>query len=222
MSIVKKNIKPDKVHDRQHGHPRAIDLGYSLCKTCDHPVHEDNEFCLVCDSKVEQRSTMELQKAWAWLIVSAMFYPAAMIFPVSTIIFLGASSPSTLLESVSLFWNHGAWHVAIVIFVASVFIPGFKILSVAYILVKISYRRNSVKQCQQVTSLYRFVEFIGRWSMIDVFVVALLVALVKFGGLATMLPGLGIFCFSIVVIASIMAAHHIDIRLLWDEKQKQK
>ena len=144
-----------------------------------------------------------------------MLYIPAMLYPVTTVYALGQVQASTLMGSVIHFFESGSWPIAVIIFVASVAVPILKIIGLACLLV--FAKRKNQQQRLQLTKLYRVVEFVGRWSMIDVFVVAILVALVQIGIFINIIPGLGIMAFTGVVVVTMFAAMQFDPRLIWDD-----
>lgn len=170
--------------------------------------------CGRCGSAVSQRSDSSLGKVWALLISAMVLYVPANLLPVMTVVSLGRDSSSTLMEGVVHFVHDGAWFLALVVFVASVFVPLLKMLVLGGLL--LSVQRGWCGRLAQRTRLYRLVEFVGRWSMVDVFVIALLVALVQFGELASIMVGPGTLSFAAVVILTIWATEAFDVRWMWD------
>lgn len=147
-----------------------------------------------------------------------LLYIPANVLPIMTTTLLGSTSDSTIIGGVVLFLNHGSYLIAIVIFTASVIIPMAKIAAIIWLCVCTT--SDTELNHYELTRLYRMTEFIGKWSMIDVFVVAILVALVQLSGLMTINPGLAITAFSGVVILTMIAANQFDVRLIWDKLEK--
>jgi paraquat-inducible protein A len=133
---------------------------------------------------------------------------------------LGRSEDDTILAGVAYFWTSGDWPLAVVIFVASVMVPMLKLATLA--LLTLTARRGSDWQPHERATLYRVVERVGRWSMLDVFVVALTVALVHFGSFAFITAGPGALAFGAVVILTMLASHQFDPRLIWDNARCQQ
>ena len=133
---------------------------------------------------------------------------------------LGDESPSTLIGGVIILWQAGSYPIAVIIFLASVVVPLAKALILSFLCWLVSKPANS--QTKGYTKVYQLTEFIGKWSMIDVFVVAILVALVQLGNLMSVTPGLGTVFFTIMVICQMLAAHAFDPRLLWDSPSNDK
>lgn len=158
-----------------------------------------------------------LSKTWALLIAAMILYAPANLLPVMSTRYLGRSEDSTIMSGVVYFLQHGDWPLALVIFAASVLVPLLKMLALLYLL--ISVQRHSAIRMRERALLYRITEFIGRWSMVDVFVVGLLAALVQAGNLASIYPGAGATAFATVVILTMLAARAFDPRLIWDHQE---
>ncbi len=174
----------------------------------------DDLRCPRCRSAVHHRKPHALGRTWAFLIAAAVFYVPANLYPVMTMISLGKTYPSTIFGGVIEMIHLGSWPLALIIFCASIAVPGLKIFSLALLL--ITTQLGSRWRLHDRTRLYRLVELIGRWSMIDVYVVSVLIALVQIGQLATFFPGLGATCFATVVVLTMLAAMSFDPRLMWD------
>jgi paraquat-inducible protein A len=127
---------------------------------------------------------------------------------------LGSGSSDTILSGVAVFWSHGDYPIALIIFIASIVIPLAKLFSLSWLC--FSVMSNRKLRPRQVTRLFRMTEFIGRWSMVDVFVVAILVALVQLGNIMTIQPGPAAIAFAMVVIVTMFAVMSFDPRLIWD------
>jgi len=151
---------------------------------------------------------------WALLISAIAMYLPANIFPVMAVTSLGNTQADTIMSGVIYFLSHGDWPLALIIFIASVLVPLLKMIALTYLLLSVQ-RKSPVRKLQR-TKLYRITELVGRWSMVDIFVVALLVALVQIGNLATIEPGIGAIAFAAVVILTMLAALRFDARLIWD------
>jgi len=143
-----------------------------------------------------------------------LLYVPANIYPAVTVISFGRSASSTIVGGVLQLMNREDWPLALLIFTASVAVPVLKLLGLTWLLLSVRFRLRS--RLLDRTRLYRFIEFIGRWSTIDVFVAALLTALVSLGQVATIEPGLGILAFGGVVVTTMIAAASFDPRLIWD------
>ncbi len=170
--------------------------------------------CTRCSTVLHRRRPNSIARTWALLGTAALFYLPANIYPVLTITQLGASTPSTILGGARELLQAGMWPLALLVFVASVLVPGMKLAGLSFMLVEI--HRRSAWRLHDRTRLYRIIEFIGRWSMIDVFMLATLVGLVRSGEIASIDAGFGSICFATVVIMTIFAALCFDPRLMWD------
>jgi paraquat-inducible protein A len=170
--------------------------------------------CPRCGAAVHRRKRDSLNRALALVIAAAIFYVPANALPVMTIVFLGTGSPATILGGVVELIDYGDWPLAALIFFASVTVPLAKLVSLLYLI--LSVKSRSRFRPRQRTFLFRLVEGVGRWSMIDVFVVGLLTSLVQFGSLSVIEPGAGAVYFCGVVVVTIFAAIAFDPRLIWD------
>lgn len=178
----------------------------------------DGEPCGVCHASLHARKPDSLNRTWAFLIAACILYIPANLFPVMiTTTFLGTSA-DTILSGVIYFWVSGEFALAAIVFIASFLIPLFKLVSLL-LLVVLAQRRSHWRQAERAR-LYRMVEFIGRWSMLDIFVVALLAGLVQIEGVATIRAGIGAAAFGAVVVLTMLASLSFDPRLTWDEAEK--
>jgi paraquat-inducible protein A len=199
---------------------RAKDLGLATCHTCgllQKLPPGGHDFCPRCHSQVHMRTANSITVTWALLLTAIIAYLPANLYPVMTVTSLGASQSDTIMSGVIYLLLHGDWPLALIVFVASVLVPLLKIISLIYLL--LSVKRHSALRKEQRTRLYRIVELVGRWSMVDIFVVALLAALVQAGNLATIEPGVGAIAFTSVVILTMFAAMNFDPRLIWDKEE---
>ncbi len=170
--------------------------------------------CPRCGEALHARKPQSVQRAWAFVLAAAICYVPANVFYIMTITTLGKPEPSTILSGVAYLLHHGMWPLALIVFVASVFVPLMKIAILVALLV--SVQRRSLWRPVDRTRLYRLTEAIGRWSMVDIYVVTVLVALVKLGALATIEANIGAVFFGAVVVLTMLAAESFDPRLIWD------
>ncbi|MGP9809574.1 PqiA/YebS family transporter subunit [Halomonas sp. AOP12-C2-37] len=170
--------------------------------------------CTRCHEKLHQRLPHSLQRTWALLGASAIMYIPANIYPIMTTTSLGNSTPSTIIGGVVQLIQMGSWPIAMVIFIASVIVPMGKLGALTWLCLVV--KRSNAMNAQSRTRLYRLTEFIGRWSMVDVFVVAILVALIRAGSLMSITPGPASLAFGSVVVLTMLAAMTFDPRLIWD------
>ena len=170
--------------------------------------------CPRCGAGLASRFQHSIQRTWALAIAAAVCYVPANILPIVTTQTLASSRSDTILSGVVVLYTSGSWPLALIVLVASVMIPLGKLVTLAYLL--ISVRRGSAQGSRDRTRLYRMVELIGRWSMLDVFVVTFVVALIQLRPLMSSQPGPGLPFFAAVVILTMLAATSFDPRLIWD------
>ena len=196
---------------------RAIDRSLASCHTCglllQLPPGRHGR-CPRCGDAVHLRKSNSIRNTWALLLAAVAMYLPANVLPIMTVTSLGNTQSDTIMSGVIYFLKHGDWPLALIIFVASVLVPLLKMIALAYLL--LSVQRRSPLRRNQRTRLYRVTELVGRWSMVDVFVVALMAALVQVGELATIEPAAGAVAFASVVILTMLAAMAFDPRLIWD------
>lgn len=170
--------------------------------------------CSRCGFRLEDRKPSSIQRTWAFSFAAVVLYIPANIYPVLTVVKLGAGQPSTILGGVQELIEIGMWPLAALVFFASVAVPVLKLVGLGILL--ITTRTGTGWALHDRTVLYRIVDAIGRWSMIDIFMESILVALVQFGTLASVYPGPGAIAFAAVVILTMLAARSFDPRLMWD------
>ncbi len=198
----------------------AASAGLVACDTCEllcrvpQTATARHYFCPCCGARLHRRYPGSLQKTWALLIAAMLLYIPANTLPVMSVVYLGQGEPATILGGVMQLIQEGMWPLALIVFVASIFVPLLKMVVLLWLLVSV-HRHSSFRPVER-TRFYRVTEFIGRWSMVDIFVIAILVALVKFGALANVEPGAGSVSFAAVVVLTMFAAHTFDPRLIWD------
>ena len=200
---------------------RAIDAGILICTEC-HELNKqeadtDEQLCTRCGALIHARRPNSLIRTWALLITAAILYIPANLLPIMTVNSLGQGDPSTIMSGVIQLVQHGMFPIAAVVFIASILVPTFKLVGIGLLL--FSVQRHQPLSAQQRIVMYRFIEFIGRWSMLDIFVIAILVALVNFGRLASIEANLGAAAFASVVILTMLAAVTFDPRLIWDNTE---
>jgi paraquat-inducible protein A len=190
------------------------------CHTCQLAVelppssHGDDLLCPRCGSILHRRKPNSLARTGALLITAALLYIPANVYPVMTLSALGSGEPSTIIGGVMELIAADMWPLALIVFTASILVPMLKLISMSWLV--ISARTGSRWRLKDRTLIYRLNELVGRWSMVDVFVVTILVALVQLGSLANILPGVGILAFASVVVLTMLAALFFDPRLMWD------
>ncbi len=174
--------------------------------------------CPRCGEPLRSRKPNSITKTWAYVIAAMVFYIPANILPITHTSALGSVQSDTIMSGVIYFMQHGSWGIALIIFTASVFVPLLKILILIMLMLSVQFKW----QWRPVdrTRLYRITEAIGRWSMLDIFVVTILVALVHLGALANMEAGAGALYFALVVVITMFAAEAFDPRLIWDNLEE--
>jgi paraquat-inducible protein A len=195
--------------------------GFVSCEACgllSRPsgAEEPGE-CPRCGGELEFRRRDAIQRAWALVIAAAICYLPANILPVMRTTTLTEEQPDTILSGVVYLYMSGSWYLALILLIASVMIPLAKLGALAYLLITV--QRGSVRNNRERTRLYRVLEIIGRWSMVDVFVATYIVALIQLKPLMSVAPEPGVLFFSGVVILTIFAAESFDPRLIWDSSQ---
>ncbi|WP_312892977.1 MULTISPECIES: paraquat-inducible protein A [Paraburkholderia] len=173
--------------------------------------------CPRCGRALHRRRPDSIARSWAFLIASLIFYIPANVLPVMHTSLLGHGSDSTILYGVVEFWKAGSRGIASVIFIASVVVPCAKFLILSMLLA--TTQRRSRRAMNERARLYRLVEAVGYWSMLDVMVVAIVCALVSFHALSDSEPRIGILFFGLVVILTMLCAMNFDPRLIWDAEE---
>jgi paraquat-inducible protein A len=196
----------------------AAQAGLVSCETCgllSRPAGAaEAGYCARCGEELEFRRYRSIETTWALIIAAAICYIPANALPVMETTTLGESEGDTILSGVAFLYSSGSWPLALIVLVASVMIPLGKLVALAYLLLTV--QRGSVANSHDRTRLYRMVEIIGRWSMLDVFVATFTVALVQLQPLMSVAPGTGVLFFAAVVVLTMLAAESFDSRLIWD------
>ena len=181
------------------------------------PQKDGTLTCPRCGATMHQRKPNSIKRTWALVLAACIFYIPANLLPVTTVISFGKAQADTIMSGVIYFIGSGMWPIALVIFVASILVPILKLIILTFLL--ISVQRKSTWRAKDRTRLYRITEVVGRWSMVDIYVVTILVALVNLGSLATIKAGPGAAFFAAVVVITMFAAMSFDPRLIWDVKE---
>jgi len=211
-------LKHDNFYSKEEGeavmscHCCEAHIGMSL-------LQDDNE-CPRCGTHIHLHHPHSIQKTTALLIAAFVLYIPSNLLPIMTTTQLGQESTDTLLSGVLHLIQSGDIPIAMVVFIASIVVPIAKLVVMAYLLWNVSI--NFSGNPKQMARLYRITEFVGRWSMIDVFVVTTLVALVQFGLLANIEPGGALLCFAGVVVLTMLAAETFDPKLIWKAYESKK
>ena len=196
----------------------ALAASLAACHACGQlarlPAGAHEAECPRCGAPLHARKPRSLERTWALVIAASICYVPANLLPVMKVTSFGKTEADTIMSGVIYFVRSGDWPLALIIFTASVFVPMMKLAILAFLLVSV-HRRSSWRPVER-TRMYRLTEMIGRWSMVDIYVVTILVALVRLGNLATIEAGLGAVFFGAVVVITIFAAESFDPRLIWD------
>jgi paraquat-inducible protein A len=174
--------------------------------------------CPRCGTSLHPRKPNSLSRTSALVLTAAILYVPANVYPVMTVVSFGKGSPDTILSGIKEFIHAGMWPLALLVFFASITVPVLKLIGLSFLI--LSVRRKSRWRLRDRTVLYRIIEAVGRWSMIDVFMISILVALVKLGSIATIEPGVGATSFAGVVVVTMIASICFDPRLMWDAAEK--
>ncbi|WP_447791448.1 MULTISPECIES: paraquat-inducible protein A [Pseudomonas] len=202
--------------------PRATHLGVVACQLCglvceSVPDQGKPTQCPRCRSRLHRRRPDSIARGWAFLLAGLIAYIPANVLPVMYSSLFGHGSESTILHGVVEFWDSGSYGIALIIFIASVVVPCSKFLLLGALL--FTAQQRSHRAMLERARLYRLIELIGYWSMLDVMVVAVVAALVKFQTLSVIEPRAGIFFFGLMVILTMLSAMSFDPRLIWDGEQ---
>jgi paraquat-inducible protein A len=177
-------------------------------------------YCPRCGAKLHWRRPNSIQTTWALVVAAAICYIPANALPVLATTTLGSTEDDTIIGGVIFLYASGSWPLALIVLIASVMIPLGKLLALGYLLTQV--QRGRVRNRHESQRIYRIVEIIGRWSMLDVFVDAFVVALVQLQPLMSVEPGPGVVFFMAVVILTMLAAQAFDPRLLWDSAPERR
>ncbi len=195
--------------------------GFVLCRECRMlTVQKETatkNHCPRCGARLHSRKPESLTRTWALLITSVIFLFPANFLPIMTVITLGDTAPNTIMEGIQFFIQSGDYLIAFLIFFASVLVPIFKVIGI--MLVLLSIRRKWEGWLRHKTLMFRIIRFIGRWSMLDIFVIALMVAIVEFGTLNSIHAAPAATYFAAVVVCTMLAANTFDTRLIWEDAE---
>lgn len=200
---------------------RAMDAGLVVCCECHKLARWDInaavQHCQRCGARLHLRRPASISRTWALLLSAMILYIPANLLPIMDVQMLGKGAPATIMSGVIELAHAGMWGIAAVVFIASILVPSLKLVGIALLLR--SVQRREILPPRQRILMFRFIEWIGRWSMLDIFVIAILATLVSFGNLASVTAGAGAMAFSAVVILTMLAALSFDPRLIWDNTE---
>lgn len=193
----------------------AAARGLACCHVCCKVAPDTLHRCPRCGAALHLRKPDSLQRTIALVVTAALLYIPANVLPIMTTEQLGNATDSTIIGGVVILAHHGDYPIAAVIFIASVLVPISKLLALSWLCWSVA--RSHPASHRERTRLYRATELVGKWSMTDVFVVAILVTLIQLHGLLLITPGAAALAFGGVVIVTILAAESFDPRLIWDQ-----
>jgi len=196
----------------------ASSSGICVCHDCGLAtrgvLRHEHTCCPRCGARLHLRKPASLSRTWAYLIAAAVLYIPANLLPVMNTSSLFGAQKDTIMSGVAYLWTSGSWPLAIIVFIASIAVPMLKILAIGYLAASVNLRMT--QYTAQRARIYRIVEMVGRWSMLDIYVIAVLVALVQFSAMATIEAGPAAIAFGAVVVLTMLAAMSFDPRLIWD------
>ncbi len=202
----------------------AAEQGLTPCSACGLLCHVPNAantashmVCPRCHTPIRVRKLNSIRRTWAFLLAGFVLYIPANILPIMEAYSLQDAQIDTIMSGVIYLWNDGTWHLATIVFVASILVPSFKLIGLSWLAYTV--QRGETRWKRQRLRLYRIIDVIGRWSMLDIYVVALLVALVQLRLFANVKAGPAVLAFGAVVIMTLLAASSFDPRLIWDEQK---
>lgn len=197
----------------------AASVGLIQCHDCHKlvPEKDGHEFCPRCDSTLQMRKASSLSRTWALVICSLLFLVPANVLPIMKVDFLGTPSASTIMDGIIYFFEEGSYFIGGVILTASVLVPVFKVVGMGIILLTIEF--NIAEGLRKKAAMFRMITFIGRWSMLDIFVIGLLAALVDFGVFTSIGADTAASYFCVVVVVTMSAVIFYDPRIMWDRCQ---
>lgn len=200
-------MKPERV-------VTARELGFAVCRVCHKISSSPGTKCSQCGAPVHTRIPRSIEKVWAFWLAGVICYIPGNMLPIMITETLGNAQGSTIIGGVVSLIHHHSYSVAAVVFIASVFVPVVKFLLVAGIMLTIQLKLPIDPHHQHTA--HAVIEYVGRWSMVDVFVVAALAALIQLGGVISIKPGPGIAFFALSVALTMLSAQALDPRLIWE------
>ena len=202
----------------------GLETGLVSCEVCtllSRPADPAQPgYCPRCGAALAWRRHHSIQYTWALVIAAAICYIPANALPVLSTTTLGSTDSDTIMGGVVFLYTSGSWPLALIVLIASVMVPLGKLAALVYLLIAV--QRGTVGGHRERTRLYRMVEFVGRWSMLDVFVDTFTVALIQLSPLMSVQPGPGVLFFAAVVVLTMIAAESFDPRLIWDSLEKRE
>ena len=201
----------------QNEYVRGRDQGMILCLDCQLICQKDESICPRCGSRLFERKTDSLIRCWALVLTGMILYIPANLLPIMTVSKLGDGKPETIMSGIVTLLDKNMLVIAGLVFMASIIVPLFKLLVMLWLLLSIRFQRLASGHQMKA---YRLIIWIGRWSMLDIFIISLLTGLVQYGQLGTVTAGPAAYAFASVVVVTMWAAKSFDPRLLWDAASK--
>ncbi len=202
--------------------PRGADLGVTGCHACGLLARLGRRRCTYrcprCGAALHLRKPASVQRTVALVIASYILYLPANLLPIMETNSLFDSQSDTIMSGVVYLWSAGSWPLALVVFIASIVVPLLKLIALSLLVISVRWPSRPLEPMQRAR-LYRLIEGVGRWSMLDIFVMALLVALVDFQAVATVRVGPAAVAFAAVVVLTMMASMAFDPRLIWEAER---
>ena len=194
----------------------AIQQNWQLCHVCDMqgPVNKHEPHCAVCGTRITARIKHSQQKTWALLLTAIVFIIPANVYPITYLLKNSTLYPDTIFSGILSLVSSDMLGIALIVFVASILVPILKILALVFISLAVHFKWQFNPKKQLIA--FSIVDWIGRWSILDLFVISIMVAVFDKGNLLSVYPGIAATSFSIVVIATLFAAESFDTRLIWD------
>jgi paraquat-inducible protein A len=200
----------------------AVSLGLCACHVCglvsQPPAVRGELACARCGARLHARKPNSIARTWALLIAAFILFFPANFLPVMETGSLFGAQQDTIMSGVIYLWQSGSWPLAVLVFFASIVVPLAKLIILTLLLASVQFRATWLPY--ERTRLYRMIEFIGRWSMLDIYVVTILAALVRLQSLATIKAGPGALAFGAVVVLTMLASMAFDPRLIWDNAER--
>lgn len=197
----------------------ALAQGFIRCHDCGYlsKQSDKNRLCPLCGTRLHPRLVNSFQRTAALLLSAFCLYIPANMFPIMTVTRLGVGEPHTIIGGIIALIKGGMMPIAMLVLVASILVPLLKLLGISLLLLNVHYRWQV--HAKKWTIMYRIIAFVGRWSMLDIFMISILVSLVDMGGVAQILAGPAATAFAAVVVLTMFAAKNFDPRLIWDNQR---
>lgn len=194
----------------------GIEQGLQLCKVCNNYSEQIQHptLCPVCGNEIYMRKKYSLQKTWALLITASIFIFPANLYPITYLLKNNTLYPDTIFSGILSLWNTDMPGIALIVFIASIVVPFFKIIGLGLIALSVQNRWKLAPKKQLLA--FNLIDWIGKWSILDLFVISIMVAVFDKGHLLSVYPGIAATSFTIVVLCTLSAANNFDTRLIWD------